>query len=149
MGALSPETLDKWVFPASFVFDPPIQEILLTQCNKGEIIKAPGTLQSLPIPLTIWRDISMDFIVGLPKSTNKYIIMVFVDHISKYAHFYALQHPFTASNVAQCFMDHVFKLHGIPHYIVSNQDPPFTSNFWKELFRLQGTQLYLSTTYHP
>jgi hypothetical protein len=46
-------------------------------------------------------------------------------------------------------MDQVFKLHGMPHSIVSDHDPTFTSNFWKELFKLQGTQLHLNTTYHP
>jgi hypothetical protein len=46
-------------------------------------------------------------------------------------------------------MDQVFKLHGMPHSIVSNHDASFTSNFWKELFKLQGTQLHLSTAYHP
>jgi hypothetical protein len=70
------------------------------QHNKGETVKPPGTLQPLPLPPTIWMDISMDFIVGLPKSGNKSIIMVVVDHLSKYAHFCALQHPFTTSIVA-------------------------------------------------
>ena len=60
----------------------------------------------------------MNFIVGLPKSRNKSVIMVVVDRLSKYAHFRALQHPFNASTVAQIFMDHVFKLHGMPHSIV-------------------------------
>jgi hypothetical protein len=46
-------------------------------------------------------------------------------------------------------MDGVFKLHGMLHSIVSNRDPTFTSNFWQELFKLQGTQLHLNTTYHP
>jgi hypothetical protein len=57
----------------------------------------------------------MYFIVGLPKSGNKSVIMVVVDHLSRYAHLCALQHPFIASNVAQLFMDHIFKLHGMPH----------------------------------
>ena len=91
----------------------------------------------------------MDFITGLPKSGNKSVIMVVVDHLSKYYHLYALQHPFIASIVAQIFMDRVFKLHGMPHSIVSDHDPTFTSNFWKELFKLQGTQLHLNTAYHP
>jgi hypothetical protein len=46
-------------------------------------------------------------------------------------------------------MDHVFKLHGIPHSIVSDHVPTFTKTFWQELFKLQGTQLHLITTYHP
>jgi hypothetical protein len=68
-------------------------------------------------------DISMDFIVGLPKSGNKSVIMVVVDRLSKYAHLCALQHPFTTSTVAQIFMDNIFKLHGMPHSIVSDRDP--------------------------
>jgi hypothetical protein len=119
------------------------------QRNQGETIKAKGTLQPLPIPPTIWRDISMDFIVGLPKSENKSVIMVVVDHLSKYALICALQHPFTTSTVAQIFMDHIFKIHSMPHSIVSDRDPTFTNNFWQELSRLQGTQLHLSIAYHP
>jgi hypothetical protein len=75
--------------------------------------------------------------------------MVVVDRLSKYAHLCALKHPFTSSTLAQIFMDQVFKLHGMPHSIVFYRDPTFTSNFWQELFWLQGTQLHLNTTYHP
>jgi hypothetical protein len=46
-------------------------------------------------------------------------------------------------------MDQVFKLHGLSHSIIYDHDPTFTSNFWQELFKLQGTQLHLNTTYHP
>jgi hypothetical protein len=118
------------------------------QCNKGEIVKSSGTLQLLLIPPAIWKDISMDFITDLPKLGNKSIIMVVVDFLSKYAHFYTLQHPFTTSTVAQIFMDQVFKLHGMLYSIVSDHDPTFISNFWQELFKIQGTKLHLSTTYH-
>jgi hypothetical protein len=98
-------------------------------CNKGEIVKASGTLQPLPIPPAIWREISMDFIVGLPKSGNKSVIMVVFYRISKYAHFFVLQHPFTTSTVDQIFMDHIFKLHGMPHSTVFDRDSTFTNNF--------------------
>jgi hypothetical protein len=97
-----------------------VAECEVCRRNKGETVKSPGTLQPLPIPPAIWKDISMDFITGLPKSGNKSVIMVVVDRLSKYARFYALQHPFTASTVAQIFMDQVFKLHGMPHSIVSD-----------------------------
>eukprot|EP00253_Pinus_taeda_P035184 PITA_35184 len=116
-----------------------VVECDVCQFHKGETIKAPGTLQPLPIPTSIWTKVSMDFITGLPKSGNKSVIMVVVDRLSKYAHFCTLPHPFTPTLVAQPFMDQIFKLHGMPTSIVSDRDPIFTSNFWQELFRLQGT----------
>jgi hypothetical protein len=51
--------------------------------------------------------------------------------------------------MAQFFMDNIFKLHEMSHFIVSYCDPTFTNNFLQELFKLQRTQLYLSMTYHP
>jgi hypothetical protein len=82
-----------------------VAECEVCQHNKGEIVKSPGTLQPLSIPPAIWKDISIDFITSLSKSGNKSVIMVVVDHLSKYSHLCALQHPFTASTVAQLFMD--------------------------------------------
>jgi hypothetical protein len=119
------------------------------QHNKGETFKSPGILHPLPIPDSLWIEISMDFIVGLPKAGNKSVIMVVVDRLSKYAHFFPLPHPFTLTLVAQVFLDHFFKLHDMPTFIVSDCDPTFTSTFWQELFKLQGTQLNMSTSYHP
>jgi hypothetical protein len=140
----------------SFIWDGMKQDIrnFVAECdvcqrNKGEIVKSLGTLQPLPIPPTIWKDISMDFITSLPKSGNKSVIMVVVDLLSKYAHLCALQHPFKASMVAQIFMDQVFKIHGMPHSIFYDRDPTFTSKFWQELFKIQGTELHLSIAYHP
>jgi hypothetical protein len=126
-----------------------VVECDVCQCNKGEIVKLSGTLQPLPIPPAIWKDISMDFIIGLPKSGNKSVIMVVVDRLSKYPHFCTLQHPFTASMVAQTFMDQVFKIHGMPHSIVFYRNPNFTRNSWQEIFTIQGTEFHLSTAYHP
>ncbi|XP_059295620.1 uncharacterized protein LOC132048955 [Lycium ferocissimum] len=82
-----------------------------------------GLLQPLPIPDGVWTDICMDFIEALHKSK--------------------------AQSVAQSFLDHVFKLHGLPATITSDRDPIFLSTFWQELFTLQGVQLHRSTAYHP
>jgi hypothetical protein len=95
-----------------------VVECDVCQRNKGETVKAHATVQPLSIPPTIWRDISMDFIVGLPKSGNKSVIMVVVYHLSKYAHLCSLQHPFITSILSQLFMDHFFKIHGMPHSII-------------------------------
>jgi len=126
-----------------------VAECDVFQCHTGETVKSPGTLHALPIPASIWTEVSMDFIMSLPKSRNKSIIMLVVDRLTKYAHFFTLLHPFTPTLVAQSVMDQIFKLHGMPTSIMSDRDPIFTSNFWQELFRLQGTKLQLSTFYHP
>jgi hypothetical protein len=72
----------------------------------------------------------MDFIIGLPKSKGKSVIMVIVDRLTRYTHFCALSHLFKASTVATAFMETVQKLHGNPKIIVSHRDPIFTGHFW-------------------
>jgi hypothetical protein len=72
----------------------------------------------------------MDFIIGLPKSKGKSVIMVIVDKVNTYTHFCALSHPFKASIVSTTFMKTVQKLHGSPKIIVSDRDPIFTGHFW-------------------
>jgi len=59
------------------------------------------------------------------------------------------KHPYSARAVADIFVKEVVRLHGTPAFIVSDRDPLFMSLFWKELFRLQGTKLNMSTAYHP
>ncbi|GJU50752.1 pentatricopeptide repeat-containing protein, partial [Tanacetum coccineum] len=89
---------------------------------KPDLSAYPGLLQPLPIPERIWAEVSMDFIKKLPNSQGKTIIMVTVDMLSKYAHFMPLSHPFNASQVAQVFLDGVYRLHGLPESIVSDRD---------------------------
>lgn len=91
----------------------------------------------------------MDFIEGLPKSHRYSLLFVVVDRLSKYAYFIPLSHPYTATTVAQAFMTNIFRLHGLPKSFVSDRDTTFTSAFWRELFKAQGTKLTYSTTYHP
>ncbi|GJS32512.1 retrotransposon-related protein [Tanacetum coccineum] len=102
-----------------------VRECDVCQINKSDLAAYPGLLQPLPVPKRVWSDISMDFIVGLPKSQGKSVIFVVVDSLSKYAHFMALSHPYTASFVAHAFLDSVYKLHGLPNSIVSDMDSVF------------------------
>lgn len=116
---------------------------------KYESLSPAGLLQPLPIPNQIWEDLSMDFVDGLPRSDNHTSIMVVVDRLTKAAHLIPLAHPYTAKSVAAKFLEFVVKLHGLPKSIVSDRDPIFVCTFWRELWRLSGTQLRLSSAYHP
>lgn len=126
-----------------------IWECDICQQHKLENTHPVGLLQPLIIPTRIWTDISMNFIERLPTSNKYSVIMVVVDCLSKYAHFILVSHPYTAGKIVDCFLINIFKLHEMPFLIITDNDPTFTSNFWRELFKLQGVQLKFSSTYHP
>jgi hypothetical protein len=75
-----------------------VSECVVCQQNKGETIKT-GLLQPLAIPSQHWEEVSMDFITGLPKYEGNTVIMVVVDRLTKYAHFFSLSHPFKESTI--------------------------------------------------
>ena len=82
-----------------------VSECATRQRHKDGTTLLPRLLEPFPIPTRIYTDISMDFIEGLPKYGGKTVILVVVDRLSKYSHFCALNHPYTASSFAQIFMD--------------------------------------------
>jgi hypothetical protein len=105
-------------------------------CQQGKLDKAryPGLLQPLPVPDAAWKITSLDFIEGLPKSGRFNCILVVVDKFSRYAHFVPLAHPFSAADVAVAFMDNIYKLHGSPEIIISDEIMcllvPFGANYF-------------------
>jgi len=103
----------------------------------------------LPIPTVVWADIGLDFIEALPRVNGKSVILSVVDRFSKYCHFIALAHPYTAESVAQAFFTDIVRLHGVPQSMVSDRDPVFTSTFWRELMRLIGTKQRMPSAFHP
>ena len=119
------------------------------QRNKTEALHPAGLLQPLPVPSRVWADISLDFIEALPKVHGKSVLLTVVDRFSKYAHFIPLGHPYTAASVARAFFTDIVRLHGFPESIMSDRDPVFTGHFWRDLFRLAGVKLRMSSAFHP
>jgi hypothetical protein len=126
-----------------------IVECAICKQAKVEHCKLPGLLQPLPIPDQAWTSISLDFIEGSPKSQSFDTILMVIDKFSKYGHFLPMKHPFTALTVAKAFMDNIYKLHGLPQFIISDRDRIFTGELWRELFKLADTTLNISSAYHP
>ena len=91
----------------------------------------------------------MDFIIGLTKSKDNDSIIVIVDRFSKYETFIAALTDCIAEEMTRLFLKHVVKYWGLLKYIISDHDPRFTRKFWTKLFKLMGSELHFSTSFHP
>ena len=116
--------------------------------SKDTNSKLTGLLHSLPIPDRPWQSIKLDFMGPLPKSNNFDYLLVVIDRLTSQVHLVPTTTSVTARGIMWLILKEVMRLHGIPESIVSDRDTKFTSIFWKELHRLMGSKLLMSTAFH-
>ncbi|KAD5962056.1 hypothetical protein E3N88_13529 [Mikania micrantha] len=97
-----------------------------------------------------WDQISMDFITKLPRtSRNHDSIWVIVDRLTKSAHFLPIRKDYSMDRLAKLYVNDIVSRHGVPISIISDRDSRFMSRFWQILQNALGTQINMSTAYHP
>jgi transposase InsO family protein len=128
-----------------------VRSCISCQRNKVGYHERLGKLQPLPIPPRRWHTVTIDFAGPfIVSGEGKWdAVMIIVDKLTKRAHFIPNKTTDEAPQIAKRFFNEVIRLHGVPKVIISDRDPRFTSIFWQTLFKDFGTQIALSTAYHP
>ncbi|GJR86764.1 putative reverse transcriptase domain-containing protein [Tanacetum coccineum] len=117
---------------------------------KAEHQKTSGLLQQPEIPVWKWGRITMDFVNGLPRMLSGYdTIWVIIDRLTKSAHFLPTKKTDTIEKLTQLYLKEIVCRHGVSVSVISDRDSHFMSRFWKSLQKALGTNLDMSTAYHP
>ncbi|GJS35186.1 putative reverse transcriptase domain-containing protein [Tanacetum coccineum] len=117
---------------------------------KAECQKPSGLLVQPEIPMWKWERITMDFVTKLPKTSIGHdTIWVIVDRLTKSAHFIPTRATDSMETLTRLYIKEIVSRHGVPISIISDRDSHFTSRFWQSLQNALGTQLDMSTAYHP
>ena len=128
-------------------------------CNVCLVLKAVrhkpySNLQSLPVFTHRWKDLSMDFVTGLPISTDwkgdSYdSILVIVNWLTKMIYYEPVKISINALGMAKVIINVVVRHHGLPDLIVTNRGSLFTSKFWSSLCYFLGIKRGLTTAFYP
>ena len=96
-----------------------------------------------------WVDISADFITDLPLSNGFNSILMVINRFSKETEFILCNKTTTALDTAKLYLFHIWKDHGLPHTIVSDQGPQYTSQVMTDLCKRLSISPKLSMAHHP
>ncbi|QRW20747.1 Retrotransposable element Tf2 protein [Rhizoctonia solani] len=107
------------------------------------------SLKPLDVPPFPFHTISYDFITGFPKSEGYDAILVVIDSFSKFGHFIPTTKKVLAKGLADLFVTHIWKLHGLPVRTILDQGTTFTGKFLRALYQRLGIQPSFSLAYHP
>ncbi|GJR35570.1 putative reverse transcriptase domain-containing protein [Tanacetum coccineum] len=117
---------------------------------KAKHQRPSGLLVQPDIPQWKWYNITMDFVTKFPKSSQGYeTIWVIVDRLTKSAIFVPMRETDPMEKLARMYLKEVVTRHAIPVSVIYDHDPRFASKFWRSLQKALGTNLDMSTTYHP
>ena len=119
------------------------------QVTKKDPAKPIGSLYPMPVPKRPWEFFSMDFITNLPLVNGYDSICTFVCLFTKQAHFVPCSSNIDAKQLADLYINHVYKYHGLSRVMIGDRDTKFTSEYWRRLFSSFHTKLNLSSAYHP
>jgi hypothetical protein len=117
--------------------------------SKGECRAPAGKLHPLPIATRPWESIGTDFIGPFLEVDGFNYLWVVICRLSLMVHLIPINTKTTATQLSSIYMREVVRLHGLPSSIVSDRDPKFMSKWWRELHRIMGTKLLMSTLFHP
>ncbi|WRX21059.1 Reverse transcriptase domain - like 10 [Theobroma cacao] len=126
-----------------------VAKCLTCQQIKAKHQKPSGTLHPLPILEWKWEHVTMDFVLGLPRTqSGKDAIWVIMDRLTKSVHFLAIHSTYSIEKLVKLHIDEAVRLHRVLVSIVSNRDPRCTSRFWPKFQEALGTKLRFSTAFH-
>ena len=122
----------------------------MCQQVEAEHKKLAGLLQPLEVVKWKWEHVMMDFVTHLPRTHWRHdVVWVIVNQLIKSAHFLVVWMTFTLEEFCQLYICEIVQLHGVLVSIISDRDPKFTAHFWKIFQKAMGTQLTMTTTFHP
>ena len=121
----------------------------LCQRMKNRTEELVGKLKLSEVPQKMWTHLTVDFITKLPVVAGKDAVLVVYNQLSKMTHFVATMKGTSAEGLARLFRDNVWKLHGLPESMVLDRGPQFAAELTKELNRMLGIKMKLSTAFHP
>ena len=126
-----------------------VQSCLECQQNKTSRHQPYGLSSPLELSYTPWQSIAMDFITELPLSEGYDQLWVIIDRFTKVAQFLPLKkEEKTSADLAVAFTQEIWKFHGLPTDIVSDQDSQFMSETWKEFLQLSRIRPRMSMVFH-
>lgn len=120
------------------------------ECRKTKTskVKQPGLLRPLPVPDRPWEHLTTDLMDAPPTKQGYDCVWVIIDRFGKESISVPCRRTIDAIGIAKLFVEHVWRRGHTPVSIVSDRGPQFISSFWKEVCRILGIKVVLSTAFH-